>query len=161
MKRFLQVFVMAGVPFGLTLGVVSGLQHGLASGLGAGIGCGLMFGLAIATFMHIQSKKFMRVRPQCDKEGLVIDGGANLGGKGGWLFLTKQRLVFQPHGGNVGASRVEVPLSTIKEVRPGSGKLVRRFEVVTATATYSFLVESRDKWLEAFAPLLGISRALG
>lgn len=159
MKRFLQIMVMAGVPFGAALGLVGGWKHGLASGLGSGIACGLMFGLAIATFVHVQSKKFARLRPTYEKEGLVLDGGANLGGKGGWLFLTKQRLVFEPHGVNVGAARVEIPLGTITEVRPASGMLVRRFEVLVPGKTYSFLVEKRDQWLESFAPLLGIARA--
>ncbi|HSD91038.1 MAG TPA: hypothetical protein VLB44_26125 [Kofleriaceae bacterium] len=158
MKRFFQLMVMAGVPFGAAIGIVSGLKHGLASGLGSGIACGVMFGLAIATFVHVQSKKFGRLRPLYEKEGLIIDGGANLGGKGGWLFLTKQRLVFEPHGVG-GGSRVEIPLGTISEVRPASGLLVRRFEVVAAGKPLSFLVENRDRWLEAFAPLLGLARA--
>ena len=89
----------------------------------------------------------------------MLDGGANLGGAGGYLFLTKQRIVFEPHGANSkSAKRVEIPLGDIKEVRPAGGKLVRRFEVVTARGTHSFLVENRDAWLTAFAPLLGIVR---
>lgn len=158
MKKFLQLMAIAGIPFGGALGLVTGMKQGVASGVGAGVACGLMFGLAIATFIHVQSKKFGRLRPVYAKEGLAIDAGANLGGKGGWLFLTKQRLVFEPHGLDGGA-RVELPLGTITEVRPASGMLRRRFEVVADGKTYSFLVENRDKWLEAFAPLLGIARA--
>ena len=71
----------------------------------------------------------------------------------------RDHLVFEPHGANSkSAKRVEIPLGDIKEVRPAGGKLVRRFEVVTARGTHSFLVENRDAWLTAFAPLLGIVR---
>lgn len=155
MKQTLKIFVLAAVPFGLALGLVTGLRSGLSSGLGAGLICGLLFGVAITGFIHYQTNKFAKLRPKYEPEGLVIDGGANLGGNGGFLFLTKQRLVFEPHGANSkSAKRVEIPLADIKEVKPAGGKLVRRFEVVTATATHSFLVENRDAWLEAFLPLL-------
>ena len=159
MKHTLKIFLIAAVPFGLSLGLVNGFRSGLSSGLGSGILCGLLFGAAMAGFVHYQSNKFAKLRPKYEPEGLVIDGGANLGGAGGWLFLTKQRLVFEPHGANTkSAKRIEIPLSDIKEVKPASGRLARRFEVATANATHSFLVEHRDKWLESFAPLLGISR---
>jgi hypothetical protein len=159
MKQTLKIFFLAAIPFGLALGLVNGFRSGLASGVGSGILCGLLFGAAIAGFVHYQSNKFAKLRPKYEPEGLVLDSGANVGGVGGWLFLTKQRLVFEPHGANAkSAKRIEIPLGDIKEVKPGGGKLVRRFEVVTASATHSFLVESRDKWLESFAPLLGIAR---
>lgn len=159
MKQTLKIFVLAAVPFGLAMGLVNGVRSGLTSGIGSGVIAGLLFGAAIAGFVHYQANKFSKLRPKYEPEGLVIDGGANLGGVGGWLFLTKQRLVFEPHGANAkNAKRVEIPLGDIKEVKPGSGKLVRRFEVATANTSHSFLVENRDKWLESFAPLLGIAR---
>lgn len=159
MKQTFKIFVLAAVPFGLALGLVNGFRSGLSSGLGSGILCGLIFGGAIAGFVHYQVNKFAKLRPKYEPEGLVIDGGANLGGVGGWLFLTKQRLVFEPHGANnKSAKRVEIPLGNITEVKPASGRLVRRFEVATANTTHSFLVENREKWLESFAPLLGIAR---
>jgi hypothetical protein len=155
MNQTLKVFILAAIPFGLALGLVTGLRSGLSNGLGAGVICGLLFGIAIAGFVHYQTTKFQKLRPKYEAEGLVLDGGANLGGNGGFLFLTKQRLVFEPHGANSkSAKRVEIPLADIKEVKPAGGKLIRRFEVVTAGTTHSFLVENRDAWLEAFLPLL-------
>lgn len=159
MKQTLKIFALASIPFGLAMGLVNGMRSGLSSGLGSGIVTGLLFGAAITAFVRYQSNKFAKLRPKYEPEGLVIDGGANLGGIGGWLFLTKQRLVFEPHGANAkNAKRVEIPLGDIRGVSPGSGKLVRRFEVATANGSHSFLVENRDKWLESFAPLLGIAR---
>lgn len=158
MKPTLKIFLLAALPFGIAMGLVNGVRSGLTSGLGSGTISGLLFGAAIAGFVHYQSNKFAKLRPKYEPEGLVLDGGANLGGTGGWLFLTKQRLVFEPHGANAkSAKRIEIPLGEIKGVAPGAGRLVRRFEVTAANGTHSFLVENRDKWLEAFAPLLGIA----
>jgi hypothetical protein len=137
------------------LGLVTGLRQGWQAGLGSGVTCGFLFGLLIATFMQRQAKNLDKLRPRYEKEGLVLCSPANLGGAGGWLFLTKQRLAFEPHKINLGGKHVSIPLADVHEVRPASGKLVRRFEVVTAKATHSFLVENRDEWLAAFTPLLG------
>jgi len=157
--RLLKIFALAAIPFGLAMGLVNGIRHGWQSGVGSGVGCGVLFGLLITWFLKRQAQRFEALRPKYEPEGIVLDGGANLGGAGGWLFLTKQRVVFEPHKLNVGAKRVEIPLGDIKEVRPAAGKLVRRFELVTAGATHAFLVEKRDQWLQAFPALLGVKSA--
>jgi len=136
------------------LGLVNGIRNGWQSGLGSGVVCGFLFGFFIAMFLRRQARRFEQLRPQYEPEGILLDGPANLGGAGGWIFLTKQRLVFEPHKLNVGAKRVDVKLGDISEVRPAPGKLVRRFEVVAKGTTHSFLVENREQWLAAFTPLL-------
>ena len=152
--KFVKTMLLAGVPFGLMLGLVNGVRHGWQAGLGSGVVCGFLFGFLIAMFLRRQARRFEQLRPQYEPEGIVLDAPANLGGAGGWLVLTKQRIVFEPHKLQMGAKRVSVPLGDITEVRPASGKLVRRFEVVTKGATHSFLVENREQWLAAFTPLL-------
>lgn len=153
MKLF-KTMLLAGVPFGLMLGLVNGVRNGWQSGVGSGLICGALFGFLIAFFLRRQAQRFEQLRPQYEPEGIVLDAPANLGGAGGWLILTKQRLVFEPHKLNIGAKRVSVKLGDITEVRPAQGKLVRRFEVVEKGATHSFLVENREQWLAAFTPLL-------
>jgi hypothetical protein len=155
--RFAKTFLIAAIPFGLALGLVNGIRSGWQSGVGSGVLCGVLFGGLITWFMHRQARRFEKIRPKYEPEGIVLDAPANLGGTGGWLILTKKRVVFEPHKLNVGGKPVEIPLGEIKEVRPASGKLVRRFELVTATATHSILVENRDQWLAAFTPLLAVS----
>jgi hypothetical protein len=155
--RFLKTFALAGIPFGLAMGVVNGLRQGWKSGLGSGVAAGILFGALITFFIMRQARRFEQLRPKYEPEGIVLDAPANLGGAGGWLILTKKRLVFEPHKLNVGAKHVSVPLEKISEVRPATGKLVRRFEVVVPGATHSFLVENREQWLAAFTPLLAVT----
>ena len=152
--KTLKMMALTGVPFGLMLGLVNGIRNGWQSGLGSGVVCGLLFGFLIAFFLKRQAQRFEQLRPQYEPEGIVLDSPANLGGVGGWLFLTKQRCVFEPHKLNVGAKRVDMKLGDITEVRPAQGKLVRRFEIVAKGAAHSFLVENREQWLAAFTPLL-------
>ncbi|HTL32037.1 MAG TPA: hypothetical protein VL326_02865 [Kofleriaceae bacterium] len=159
--RFIKTFALAGIPFGLAMGVVNGLRQGWKSGLGSGIAAGILFGFLLAFFLKRQAQRFEQLRPKYEPEGIVLDAPANLGGVGGWLFLTKQRLVFEPHKLNLGGKRTDVKLGDIQEVRPGAGKLVRRFEVVVPGATHSFLVENRDQWLAAFTPLLAVTSTAG
>jgi hypothetical protein len=109
--------------------------------------------------MSRQVRRFEKLRPKYEPEGIVLDAPANLGGAGGWLILTKKRLAFEPHKLNVGANRLELALGDISEVRPATGKLVRRFEVVARGQTHSFLVENREQWFAAFTPLLGVRGA--
>lgn len=153
MKLF-KTMLLAGVPFGLMLGLVNGVRQGWQSGVGSGVVCGAVFGLLIGLFLQRQARRFEKLRPQYEPEGIVLDAPANLGGAGGWLILTKQRLVFEPHKFNMGAKTLSVKLGDITEVRPAHGKLVRRFEVVAQGAAHSFLVENREQWLAAFTPLL-------
>ena len=153
MKLF-KTMLLAGVPFGLMLGLVNGVRQGWQSGVGSGVLCGALFGFLIAFFLRRQAQRFEKLRPQYEPEGIVLDAPANLGGAGGWLILTKQRLVFEPHKLNVGAKRISVRLADITDVRPAQGKLVRRFEVVEKASTHSFLVENREQWLAAFTRLL-------
>ena len=155
--RFLKTFLLAAVPFGLALGLVNGIRSGWQSGVGSGVLAGALFGFLITLFIQRQARRFEKLRPKYEPEGIVLDAPANLGGAGGWLILTKKRVVFEPHKMSVGAKLVEIPLGDIKEVRPSTGKLVRRFEIVTAGATHSILVENREQWLAAFTPLLGVT----
>jgi hypothetical protein len=157
--RWFKTFLLAAIPFGLALGMVNGIRSGWQSGVGSGVLCGILFGGLITWFIQRQARRFEKIRPKYEPEGIVLDAPANLGGAGGWLILTKKRVVFEPHKLNVGAKRVDIPLGDIKEVRPATGKLVRRFDLVTSGATHSILVENREQWLAAFTPLLGVRSA--
>jgi len=73
-------------------------------------------------FMAIQRRRFSRARVELIGEQLLHDGPANhfLNGEGvgGWLFLTKERLLFRSHQFNVQRHELSVPLKEIAEVQP-------------------------------------------
>jgi hypothetical protein len=67
---------------------------------------------------------------------------------GGWLVLTKQRLVFEPHKLNVGGKTLDIAADDIAGARPGDGVLPNKIAVVTRSGqTLSFVVRDRAAWL--------------
>lgn len=129
MKSFPKTALRAGIAFGIPMGILAGIMIGIARGLSSGVslgflmagGSGLAFGLATAGFMAIQRKHFARARPEFTGGELLHDGPANhfLNGEGvgGWLFLTKELLLFRSHEFNIQRHELSVPLSEIAEVQ--------------------------------------------
>lgn len=143
MNRFVSTAIRAGVPFGIGMGLFNGLQrHDLVAGAMSGLAMGVAFGLAMAAFLQWQSKKFIAMRSEFSDEGLLHDGPATLRATGGWLFLTKQRLVFVPHKINTSTVRIELPIAGITAV---SGNK-RNLELATAKGSHVFKVDPRDDW---------------
>src|SRR5205809_520525 len=113
MKAFAKTALITGVAFSIPMGLIAGFLFGVARGFSAGVTfglvigptSGLVFGLAMAGFIAIQRRRFARTRSDFTGEQLLHDGPANhfLNGEGvgGWLFLTKERLLFRPHQFNV------------------------------------------------------------
>ena len=152
MKRFLKTAAATGVPFGLMMGLYHSSQHGSREGMWMGAVAGVLFGILIAFFQTRVAKRFDQVRVDYQSEGLLHDSAANLGRgfakTGGWLFLTKQRLVFEPHKVNVNTRRVEITLGDIVESRAPKGLFASRLELVTKQGdTFRFIVQERDLWL--------------
>lgn len=141
--------VTSGALFGLAMGVMNGVRSGAGAGIASGLAMGVVFGLAIAGFLHWQSKKAGKLRVEFEREGVVRDAPANIGAAGGWLFLTKERVVWIPHALNVGAKRVEIPLAEITAAKPSGRKL----EIVTSARSWTILVRASDDWATAIAPL--------
>jgi hypothetical protein len=147
MKRFFVTALMTGVPFGLCMGL---FYSGRGGALAMGIANGVAFGLAMGGFMAWQHKRSAKLLAHYESEGLVHHGPANYGAAGGWLVLTKQRLLFEPHKLNLGlGKRVEVPAAEIGGARPGDGAIPNKIAVVTrGNQTLQFVVRSRAEWLE-------------
>jgi hypothetical protein len=156
MKTFIRNALMTGVPFGLLMGLAYA-ERGTGA-LAMGIANGVAFGCAMAGFMAWQRKRAAKLRAAYDAEGLVHDGPANFGAAGGWLFLTKQRLVFEPHKLNLGlGKRTELAVADIAGVRAGDGALANKIAIVTTrNQTVQFVVRDRDEWL---AKLPGVKAA--
>ena len=165
MKSFLRTILIAGVPFGIVMGIAIGVPAALLLGfIGnlsqgvsfvAGISAlsGLAFGIGIATFMLIQRRSFTTKREEFTEEGLLHDGPAThliyAEGVGGWLYLTKSRIVFRSHKINIQVHEWSTPLDDIVEVRPvrtvkilPNGLLI----VTRSGKNERFVVEGNKKW---------------
>jgi hypothetical protein len=147
-QSFLRTFILTAVPFALAMGLMFSTSAGLTRGLITGAACGLAFGLAMAGFAEFQARRFKPFVSSFESEGIVLDGPATLRGAGGWLVLTKQRLVFQPHKVNIGGERTEIAAEDIGGARRGDGIVPNTIAVVTrSNQTLQFVVRGRDTWL--------------
>lgn len=157
MKRIVTTAAILGAAFGLLMGTYNGIRSGMGAGIASGIVMGVVFGLAIGGFMFFQHSKAGTWRKEFEVEGLVRDAPANHGAAGGWLFLTKQRVVWIPHAFNVGAKRLEIPLGDITGAKP-NGR--RKLDVHTTAGLKTFLVSESDEWAPAIAPALPDARVV-
>jgi len=146
-RSFGATALRAGIPFGLAMGTFNGVQSGALPGLVSGVVMGVAFGLVLAGFVRWQSGKFDKIRPEFEAEGLELDGPANLGATGGWLFLSKRRLVFVPHKINLSTKRTEIPRGDIVESK--ATRAARGLEVVTKDGSHKFAVDPRDNFKQA------------
>ena len=163
MKSFVKTALIAGVAFGIPMGIFFGVRMGIIRGFSAGVSfglvsgaaCGLAFGLAIADFMVIQRRRFSRARPEFRGEELLHDGPANhfLNGEGvgGWLFLTRERLLFRSHQVNLQPHELSLPLAEIAEVQPVRTARIfpNGLRLVTRSGREErFVVEARRRWCD-------------
>lgn len=163
MKSFARTALITGAAFGIPMGVLAGIVIGLARGLSGGVlfalqiaaASGLTFGVAMAGFMAIQRRRFVQARPEFTGEELLHDGPANhfLNGEGvgGWLFLTKERLLFRSHPFNIQRHELSVPLTEIAEVQPVRTAKVfsNGLRLVTRSGRDErFVVEAHRRWCD-------------
>jgi hypothetical protein len=98
-------------------------------------------------------RHFERDPPVVDGEDVLLQGPANhfrgVEGVGGWLVLTDQRLLFQPHGMNIQKEEWSVPLSDLIRMEPRRTLWVipNGLKAVTAAGEERFVVEKRTPWL--------------
>jgi hypothetical protein len=77
-------------------------------------------------------------------EKLLAEGRANkwqtFGSKGGWLFLTNQRIIFIAHAFNVGSKFDEIPLDQI--VVSGNSF---KFKITSNLVSFNIVIETKSK----------------
>ena len=161
MKSFVKTALITGVAFGIPMGIFFGVRMGIVHGFSAGVSFGLVtgaasglaFGLAMAGFMAIQRRRFSQARPEFRGEELLHDGPANhlLNGEGvgGWLFLTRERLLFRSHQFNNQPHELSVPLAEIAAVQPvRTAKIFPNgLRLVTRSGREErFVVEAHRRW---------------
>lgn len=130
MKGFVKTAVITAAAFGIPMGIIAGIVVGIARGVSAGalaggivtIAAGLPFGLVMGLFIVLQRQRVEKNRPELTGGDLVHDGPANhffnYEGVGGWLFLTKERLLFRSHKFNIQRHELSIALDDIAEVQP-------------------------------------------
>ena len=142
-----------GLLTGVAMGSLCGLSVGTKTGLAIGLLSGVAFGLAMACFFAIQRGRFALARPELTGEDVLHDGPANhfLNGEGvgGWLFLTKERVVFRSHQFNIQPHELSVPLTEITDVQ--DVRLAKVFPTGLRFVTRSgneewFVVEDNRRW---------------
>lgn len=159
LARTVKNTLSTGLPFGVAMGLFFALQRGPVPGLVLGAGAGLLFGATLAAFIELQHRRMKLA--ELDGEPVVHQGPANhwLGAeaRGGWLVLTKTRLVFRSHGKNIQNQGVEVPLADIAACEPRrtlglvpNGMSVRRRD----GRVEKFVLAARGEWLELLRGLL-------
>jgi hypothetical protein len=133
------------------MGVFFSLTSG--DGILLGLGTGAFFGIGMAAATAAFQKRLERDPPVFDREEVLLQSPANhfrgVEGVGGWLMLTDQRLVFQPHSLNVQKAEWSVPLSELIRVEPRRtlGILPNGLRAVTTAGEERFVVEDRTPWL--------------
>lgn len=165
MIQFIKKAVSAGIPFGLGAGLLIGLVHGAEVGLAAGGVAALLSGPVVAwAFGNYSEENFGVSDDKYEGEPVVRQGSANhrLKGehRGGWLILTRQRLVFEPHSLNVQDDSVEIPVEEIDSVAKARsmGIIPNRFLVRhTDSSGELFTVSGRNAWIECLQEVGDIS----
>jgi len=146
-KRFLIRAFLAGLPFGIVMGLFFSLIFG--EGILPGLAVGVFFGVGMAAFQGRGKGN----PPAFDGEKVLFQSLANhfrgVESVGGWLVLTDQRLLFQPHRLNIQKEEWSVHLSDLIRLEPRRtlGFLPNGLGAVTATGEERFVVEERMLWL--------------
>ena len=147
MKRFLILALLAGLPFGIVMGVFFSLIFG--EGILLGLTTGTFFGIWTAA----SQRRNERNPPAFEGENVLFQSPANhfrgIESVGGWLVLTDQRLLFQPHRFNIQKEEWSLPLSDLIRMEPrrSFGILPTGMGAVTTAGEERFMVEKRMPWL--------------
>lgn len=158
--RFVQNALKTGVPFGIVMGLYFATQGSAGAALISGAVAAVPFGCVMAGFLEWQHKRSATLIARYESEGVFHHGPANHMAStaiGGWLVLTKEHLVFEPHKLNIGGKRLELATGDIAGARPGDGVLPNKIAIVTRSGqTLQFVVRDRAAWL---AKLPGVKAA--
>ena len=151
--RFALDALKTGAPFGAAMGLFFAAQHGASRGLVSGLVAGVVFGCAMAGIMKWQHARAATLIAPYEAEGILHHGPAShVAGTaiGGWLVVTKQCLVFEPHKLNIGGKRFELATDDIAGARRGDGVLPNKIAITTRDGrTVQFVVRDRAAWLAA------------
>jgi membrane-anchored protein YejM (alkaline phosphatase superfamily) len=154
MMTFLKNFLITGLPMAILMGVAYNFLYDWKLALFGAVFSGVGFGLAMAGFAAYLKNKFQK-NPLTfpDGEQIIKEGVANhknkLEAAGGYLYLTDQRLLFQPHKFNFNSQQIEIPLGEVSKAVTYSalGLLPTGIKIILKDDTErKFVVEKRKEW---------------
>jgi hypothetical protein len=155
MKNSFKAFLLSGIPFGITMGLYWGAQSNFFIGIISGIFMGFLFGLLISGFVYIQSKNFKKNSKDIvgDKD-IIMEGAANhfcgMESVGGWLYLTREEIIFKSHNVNIQRHEIRVPLNEVKEIKTSLslGIVPNGIQINTQNKLEKFVVNNRKVWVQ-------------
>jgi hypothetical protein len=105
--------------------------------------------------------RFYKQKLPIGDEQLLKESPANLvrtvGRVGGWLYLTDQRLLFQPHRFNTNKDELSIPLLEIEEVGDYAvaGWIPTGLQITTSEGLRRFVINVRGAWIKAIKDARG------
>jgi hypothetical protein len=159
--RLIKNALLAGIPFGLLMGLLFAFMAGIYIGIFLGVVCGLLFGLAIAIFLELMRKNLGSKESHFEGEKIIHQGAANhfqgIEGRGGWLILTSNRLIFKSHGMNIQNQALSLEMQNIANVSAvktagiiPNGLLINKKD----GSKEQFVVSGRQEWVKYISPQL-------
>jgi hypothetical protein len=160
------IAVFTGVPFGAAMAAFIAWQAPWARHhdmllWGVFLFAAAFFGGAMGAFSYVSNRQGEKaVPPDLEPEGLVAYGPANhfLSGesRGGFLYLTRRRLLFVSHAMNLQGETIDIPLDRVTACDEHqtlgllpNGLLVK----LESGVTHRFAVSQRHRWLETLYEL--------
>jgi len=129
---------------GLVFGVVMMMALG-PFGILSGVLFGGLFGLAMQIMAGSLEKKWASKRAEISaSKTILVEGGANLDGNGGWLFVTEEGVEYYTHKANFDQRTLIFAHTEIQAIQKEGGKLV----IVANNTKYVFVVNYVDRWLQ-------------
>lgn len=134
-------YMCGGILWGIIMGA---FLDDMAIGLIGGILFGLLFGLIMQILLSSIDKKVQPIRNKISKENLIlIEGGANLSGAGGWLFVTDKGIEFHTHNFNFDNRNFSYTHDEIVSIKKNGRKLV----IITTKVKYVLNVDKVETWI--------------
>ena len=135
---------LASMLGGLVFGVVMMLAIG-PLGILSGILFGVLFGLAMQIMTGSLEKKWATKRAEVSAtKTIIVEGGANLDGNGGWLFVTAEGVEYYTHKMNFDHRTLIFSNAEVQSIHKEGTKLA----VVANNIKYVFVVNYVDRWLQ-------------
>ena len=138
------VSMLGGLEFGVVMMLIIG-----PPGILSGILFGVLFGLAMQIMTGSLEKKWAAKRAEVSAtKTIIVEGGANLDGNGGWLFVTAESVEFYTHRVNIDHKTLIFCGDEVQSIH----KEGMRLAVVANNTKYVFVVDNVDRWLKHIKP---------
>ena len=134
---------LASMLGGLVFGAMMMIGFG-PIGILSGLLFGVLFGFAMQIVTGTMEKKWAPKRAEISaKTTILVEGGANLDGNGGWLFVTEEGVEYYTHKMNFDHRTLNFSRDDIQSIHKEGSKLA----VIANNVKYVFVVNYVDRWI--------------